>query len=114
MGKTGVLGSFEELVLLSVLRQGHDAYGVTVRRELAERTGSDVTMGAVYSTLDRLQEKGFVTVTEGERHESRRGRPRRYYALLPAGVSALDETRRIRASMWRGVDLAAADPEVVG
>jgi len=56
--ETGVLGSFEELVLLSVLRHGDDAYAVPIRRDLAVRTGSDVTMGAVYATLDRLLDKG--------------------------------------------------------
>lgn len=112
MGKTGVLGSFEEMVLLAVLHQGEGAYGVSIRRELAGRSGSDVTMGAVYATLDRLEGKGFVSVRDGESHEARRGRPRRYYTLLPAGVTALQETRRIRATMWRGIDLAAADPEV--
>lgn len=109
MGKTGVLGSFEEMVLLALLHQGEDAYGVSIRRELAERSGSDVTMGSVYATLDRLESKGMVAVRTGETRESRRGRPRRYYRMLPAGVQALDETRRIRTAMWRGVDLTVPD-----
>ena len=107
MGKTGLLGSFEEMVLLAVVHQADQAYGVSIRRELAVRSGSDVTMGAVYATLDRLEEKGFVAPREGERRESRRGRPRRYYRILPDGVDALDETRRIRERMWRGVELSA-------
>lgn len=105
MGKTGVLGSFEEMVLLAVLRTGEDAYAVAIRRELAERSGSDVAMGAVYATLDRLEEKGLVgselEVPDGDRP----GRPRRFYALRPAGIEALSETRSIRDAMWRGLQI---------
>lgn len=110
MGKTGVLGSFEEMVLLAVLHQGDRAYSVSIRRELADRSGSEVTMGAVYATLDRLVEKGFIAPRPGdEEGESRRGRPRRYYTALPAGIAALHDTRQIRATMWRGIDLDAFD-----
>jgi PadR family transcriptional regulator PadR len=105
VGKTGVLGSFEEMVLLALLHQGDRAYAVSIRRELAGRSGSDVTMGSVYATLDRLEKKGFIAGREGEPRTSRRGRPRRYYDILPAGVGALDESRRVRDSMWDGIDL---------
>jgi PadR family transcriptional regulator PadR len=114
MGKTGLLGSFEEMVLLALVHQADQAYGVSIRRELAERSGSDVAMGAVYATLDRLEEKGLVAPRKGERRESRRGRPRRYYRILPEGVEALDETRRIREQMWRGVELPAPDAHEAG
>lgn len=111
MGRTGVLGSFEEMVLLAVLHRGSDAYAVTIRRELARRSGSDVAMGAVYATLDRLEEKGFVA-SEVERPDGTRpGRPRRFYTVETAGREALNETRRIREAMWRGLDVApAAEP----
>ncbi len=105
MGKTGVLGAFEELVLLALLHQGENAYGVSIRMELEERSGSDVTMGAVYATLDRLQDKGMVRPRVGERRESRRGRPRRYYDILDVGVAALKKTRSIRSTMWQGIEL---------
>ena len=112
MGKTGVLGAFEELVLLALLHQGERAYGVSIRRELESRTGSSVTMGAVYATLDRLQNKGMVASRAGERHAARRGRPRRYYDLLPAGAAALEKTRQVRQTMWQGIELpVATDPE---
>ena len=109
MGKTGVLGAFEELVLLAVFHQGSVAYGVSVRRELEERTVSDVTMGAVSATLDRLEEKGLLVSRTGERTVSRRGRPRRYFALSPAGVAELERTRSVRDSMWAGADLKNAE-----
>ena len=114
MGKTGVLGAFEELVLLALVQQGRDAYGVSIRRELEERTGSDVTMGAVYATLERLVDKGLVHPRTGESKESRRGRPRRYYDILKEGVAALDQTRRVRDTMWEGIELADLEPGEAG
>ncbi len=110
MGKTGVLGAFEELVLLALLQQGDQAYGVSIRRELQERTGTDVTMGAVYATLERLENKGLVRPRTGETKESRRGRPRRYYTILSEGIAALDQTRRVRETMWEGIELADLEP----
>ena len=92
MGKTGVLGSFEELVLLAILRNDTDAYAVTIRRELQAIAASDVAMGAVYATLDRLEEKGFVQ-SRLERRSGVPGRPRRYYDIAPPGTVALAETR---------------------
>lgn len=105
MGKTGVLGSFEELLLLALLHQGENAYAVSIRRELADRSGSDVAMGAVYATLERLEERGLVCARQAGSPEGRRGRPRRYYDILPLGVAELDRTRRVRATLWEGIDL---------
>lgn len=105
MGKTGVLGSFEELVLLTVVRLGERAYSVPIRRELAERTASEVSMGAVYATLERLEAKGLIEEHDGPSLGTRPGRPRRYYRASTDGVGALDETRRIRERVWRGVEL---------
>lgn len=109
MGKTGVLGSFEEMVLLALLHQGRNAYSVTIRRELERRSGSNVSMGAVYGTLDRLEEKGLIRSWTAEVTSPRRGRPRRYYALEPAGAAELEQTRRIRQTMWRGIELPLAE-----
>jgi DNA-binding PadR family transcriptional regulator len=101
------MGAFEELVLLALIRQGEQAYAVSIRRELAERSGSDVAMGAVYATLDRLEGKGMIAPREGAPGEGGRGRPRRYYDILAAGIDALEQTRSVRASLWQGVDLEA-------
>ena len=108
MGKTGVLGSFEELVLLALLHQGDEAYSVTVRRELGERSGSNVAMGSVHATLDRVQEKGLIQSSTRHPEPGRRGRPRRYCALTPLGAAELERTRRIRETMWQGIELPPA------
>lgn len=107
MGKSGLLGAFEEIVLLAVLHIGADAYAVPVRRLLVERLGRPLSMGAVYRTLERLEEKGLATSHPGEGDAIRRGRPRRVYRILPTGVEALRRSARLRANVWRGVDLPA-------
>lgn len=101
----GLLGAFEELVLLAVARGQGDAYGMTVRREIEERSGRSVTIGAVYATLDRLEGKGFVTSRIGSGGESRRGRARRHFRILDAGIEALEATRGARDGLWDGLDL---------
>lgn len=107
MGKTGVLGAFEELVLLALVRQGDDAYGVSIRRDLVEQTGTEVTMGAVYATLDRLEEKKLIRVREPEAPSGRRGRPRRCFEIISDGVAALARTQAVRETMWSGVDISS-------
>ncbi len=108
MGRDGSLGAFEELVLLAVLRGRGKAYGMTVRREIVERSGRSVSIGAVYATLERLEKKGLVDSSLVEGNDARRGRARRYFRVLPAGVDALERTRAGRAGLWEGVDLDAA------
>lgn len=108
MGKTGALGAFEELVLLALVRLGPAAYSVSVRREIEERSGSEVSMGAVYATLDRLEEKGYASSRLGDGSRSESGRPRRFYAIEEAGVEALARSRSVRDRMWEGVELSPA------
>lgn len=95
------LGAFEEKVLLAVLRTGAASYGMRVRQEIEAVTGRDVAIGAVYSTLDRLEDKSLV-------HSSRRtleGSSRRMFEVTSAGARALAETRLMRDRLWRGVKL---------
>jgi DNA-binding PadR family transcriptional regulator len=84
------MGEFEQLLLFAVLRLGNHAYGVRIRQEIASRAGKDVAAGAVYTGLDRLQTRGFVSSQEGETAPSRGGRRRKYYRLEPAGALALE------------------------
>lgn len=107
MGTRKHLGEFEHLLLLAVLRLGEDAYGVTVRREIEERTGRSVTLGAIYPTMDRLEQKGYVTSRRSEPTGERGGRSRRYYRLQPEGREALDRARAAFSSMWDGIEAEA-------
>jgi PadR family transcriptional regulator, regulatory protein PadR len=96
------VGSFEEQVMLAVLRTAPEAYGMQVRRELETVTGRDVSIGSVYITLDRLEAKGLVASSRAVRAESS---SRRVFTVTPLGARALAETRSIRERLWDGVDL---------
>lgn len=105
MSRDGLLGSLEELVLLALARAGEDAYGMVVRQELAEATGRDVSIGAVYSTLDRMEQKGWVTSHEPPPDSDRRSRARRYFKLSAEGVRQLRDARELRRSLSEGIEL---------
>ena len=106
--RDGLLGSFEELVLLALARCGARAYGMVVRQELAEATGRDVSIGAVYSTLDRMEQKGWVSSYEAD-EEDRRSRGRRYFRLTPAGIAQLEHASALRRKLSEGLDLEALE-----
>ena len=95
------LGVLEEQIVVAVLRTGDDAYGMHVRREIEQVTGRDVTIGAVYATLDRLEAKGLLTSTRtpGE------GGTRRLFAVSREGARALAATRAMRERLWEGIDV---------
>jgi PadR family transcriptional regulator, regulatory protein PadR len=98
-----VLGSFEQAVLLAVLRLGGDAYGRAIFKDVEARLERDVAPGAVHATLDRLENKGLLASKLGSGTPIRAGRPRRYYRLLPAGVRALNDARAAVDNIWRGL-----------
>jgi PadR family transcriptional regulator, regulatory protein PadR len=86
--------------MLAVLRIRKDAYGMAIRREIERVTGRDITIGAVYATLDRLEAKGLV------RSARARGEPsRRVFTVSSVGVAALAGTRAMRDRLWHGIDL---------
>jgi PadR family transcriptional regulator PadR len=83
------IGEFEQLVLMTILRLGDQAYGATVRNEIADRTGRDVSLSAVYTTLERLEVKKMLRSRIGEPTPQRGGRRKRYFALSAVGEHAL-------------------------
>ncbi|HKA17619.1 MAG TPA: PadR family transcriptional regulator [Blastocatellia bacterium] len=101
-----LLGSFESLLLLAVLRRSDDAYGVTIRRELIDNAERDVSIGAIYTGLGRLEQKGFVTSSLGEPTPERGGRAKRYYRITPAGLDALNHIHRSFGGLVDGMNLA--------
>ena len=104
------LGPLELTVLLAVARLGDESYGLAIRRDLAERTGRDYSVGAIYTTLQRLEEKGLVASRMTEPLPVRGGRARREFSLTGLGERALREARRVAASVWAGVG-PTIDPE---
>jgi DNA-binding PadR family transcriptional regulator len=99
------LGEFEHIVILAVLRLADRAYGVTVRQEIELRTNREVSIGAVYATLDRLEAKGFVKSYLGEPTPERGGRSKRFFQVMAKGVAAVNRTHRALQSMTEGLDL---------
>jgi DNA-binding PadR family transcriptional regulator len=104
------LGEFEQLVLLALMRLGNGAYGMEMRREIELRTGRDVSIAAVYKTLGRLEQKGFVRHHMGEPTAERGGRAKKHYELRPAGLTALESTRAALSRMWDGLATPPAAP----
>jgi len=98
------LGDFEQLVLLGVLRLGDEAYGAAIRQEIHARSARDVSINAVYTTLDRLETKGLVRSWTGEPTAQRGGRRRKFHALTPAGVTALKQAYRAFTAMADGLE----------
>jgi DNA-binding PadR family transcriptional regulator len=105
MGKGDFLGEFEQMVLLAVLRQEGVGYGMSIRREIEEHAGREVSIGAVYSTLDRLEAKGLVRSRAGDATPVRGGRARKHFELTRDGATALRTARTMMDRLWDGVEL---------
>jgi PadR family transcriptional regulator len=97
------LGTFEQAVLLAVLRLGEHAYGRGILHEVQERLQREVSAGAAYATLDRLESKGLVSSKLAPGTASRGGRARRYYFVSRAGLRALTDTKVALDTIWRGL-----------
>ena len=102
------IGEFEQVVLLAVLRLGDDAYAVPIHDEILACTGRDVSRGAIYITLDRLETKGYLKSWFGDPTPERGGRAKRFYALRPRAVEALKDSRRALVSLWKGLEAKLA------
>jgi DNA-binding PadR family transcriptional regulator len=95
------IGEFEELVLLAVRGLGDEAYGVAIKLLLDRETSRDVSIGAVYAALDRLEAKGLVRSGARAGPPVRGGRQRRAFGITSAGARSLQEMQRVRERLWR-------------
>jgi DNA-binding PadR family transcriptional regulator len=102
-------GEFELAVLISVSLLGDDAYGVAVREAVSERLDRDCAIGAVYTTLQRLEDKGFVTSWMSDPTPVRGGRAKRCFALTAAGTRAIREAQVAARRLWNRVGLRLSD-----
>jgi PadR family transcriptional regulator PadR len=100
------LGEFEHIIVLALLRLDDRAYGVTVRQEVELRTKREVSTGAVYATLGRLETKGYVRSYLGDPTPERGGRSKRFFRVTPRGVAAVHRTHRALHSMTEGLAVA--------
>lgn len=103
---TRYLGEFEYAVLLALLRCGEPAAGVDIHDEILGTTGRDTSIPAVYVTLSRMAEKGYVRVARGKPTDERGGRNKKRYQLTAAGTRALMRSRDLFARLWEGVELS--------
>jgi PadR family transcriptional regulator PadR len=110
MADRDYLGEFEHIVLLALLRLEDRAYGVTVRQEIEFRTEREVSIGAVYATLDRLETKGYVRSRRGDPTPERGGRSKRFFRVTPKGVAAVNRTQLALLNMTEGLSLIRSYP----
>jgi PadR family transcriptional regulator PadR len=99
------LGEFEHIIILALLRLKEGAYGVTVRQEIQLRTNREVSIGAVYATLDRLETKGYVKSHRGDPTPERGGRSKRFFHVTAEGVAAVNRTQRALQNLTEGLNL---------
>src|SRR5271170_5018087 len=105
MSTAAPLGEFEQVVLLAILRVGESAYGVPIRAEIAARTRREPAPGALYTTLDRLEEKGLVTSRYGDPTPRRGGRAKRYFKVSAMGVKAVARAQQSYQRLLKGLRL---------
>ncbi|MBV8847291.1 MAG: PadR family transcriptional regulator [Bryobacterales bacterium] len=105
MSALPTLGEFEQIVLLAIMRLGDDAYGVTIRSEIAVCTGREPSPGALYTTLDRLEDKGLLKSRVGDPSPRRGGRAKRYFAVSASGIKAVARAQKAYRKLLEGVQL---------
>ena len=102
-----ILGTFEQAVLLALAKPktalGKEAYGRAVFKEVELRLDREVSAGAVYATLDRLEKKGLISSEIREGDEKRGGLQRRFYSIEPEGIQALNDAKEVMDRVWAGM-----------
>jgi DNA-binding PadR family transcriptional regulator len=94
------LGEFEELVLLTIVALGNEAYGVAIQQDIEKRCYRTISIGALHSTITRLEEKGLLKSWMGGATAERGGRSKRFYEITQAGRKAVTETKNLRDELW--------------
>ena len=108
MGTKGkYLGEFEEMVLLTVGVLGNEAYAISIKHKLEESTDRSVSVGALHSALNRLEEKQYVSSRMGEATKTRGGKRKRFYAVSPLGQQVVSDLMKQRQEMWEAIPQAA-------
>jgi PadR family transcriptional regulator, regulatory protein PadR len=105
MPRVPTLGDFEQIVILAILRLGENAYGVAIRQEISARANRDPSPGALYTTLDRLEDKGLLTSKFGDPTPERGGRAKRYFRVTAKGVQAVASAQRSYQRLMQGLKL---------
>ena len=104
MAPKSFLGEFEQMVLLAILQRGRNANALEIRRELEESADRAVSKGAFYTTLDRLEKKGYLSWTSRMPERGRGGMPQRHFSVTPEGIAELRKSKDALIRLWRGLD----------
>ena len=105
-----ILGEFEQIVLLALVRLGSDAYGATVCAEIETRIDRGVSVSAVHTTLERLEQKGLVKSRIGDPTPQRGGKRKRHYEVAALGMKSLQASYRSIRSMAQGIEHLLGEP----
>lgn len=103
--KDKFLGEFEQMTMLALIHLENEAYGAAIRQLLAEQVNRNVAIGALYSTLERLERKGMVESRLGEATAQRGGRAKRYFKVTIQGHSALKRAKQAMDTLWQGLSI---------
>ncbi len=98
-----ILTRSDEILMLAILRLDNNAYGVSIIKEVGERTGKKLTFGSLWVSMDILHKRGYVKKSMADPTPQRGGRSKIYYSLTPKGIRVLEETREFQKSLWKGV-----------
>ena len=109
MNRRTYLGELEHMLLLVILSQGDEAYGMSIREALDARVGRTISRSATYLTLERLVNKGYLHARMGDPNPERGGRAKRYFALTEKGRKALKASGRALFSLWAGHEALLED-----
>lgn len=104
MATNTFIGEFEQMVLLAILQRGKNANALEIRKELEASAGRKVSKGAFYTTLDRLEKKGYLTWTARVAETGRGGLPQRHFQVTREGIAELQKAREALTRLWRGLD----------
>jgi len=107
-----VLSRADEILLLAILRLRDDAYGVSIVKEVQQRTGKTLKLGGLWVSLDILAKKGLISKRMGDPTPARGGRSKIYYALTPVGLEALERVNRFNRSLWKGIQDVNEDYQI--
>jgi DNA-binding PadR family transcriptional regulator len=105
--KTGLIGEFEEIVLLSIMVLESEAYGVSIERYIIENIGRSVSLGAMRSALDRLEQKGYLESQFGEPTAVRGGKRKKFFEITAEGLKVVEDVKNVREKLWNEVDQLA-------
>ncbi|MFC4653527.1 MULTISPECIES: PadR family transcriptional regulator [Rheinheimera] len=109
MSQDKFIGELEQMLLLCILQLREQAYGTQIRLCLAERAGRDLSIGALYTTLERMEQKGMLNSRLGEATAERGGRAKKYFVLTAEGVQALQRSKQALDNLWQGIALGSPD-----